>query len=495
MDEALQPGDLLPELSVNAPPVDWQPGDENLARELTGIALLDGLDEDALSWLASNGEAGSLSPGQRGFSDGEPAEYLMLLLDGQVQFQIETDGVIVYAGTMEAGEAGGFLPYSRMTHHTGSAVALAPSRVFRIHCDKFPEMGMRIPELVRRLVGLMSDRVRESTRIQQQREKMMALGKLSAGLAHELNNPAAAIRSATGELLKRLTLMPGRVMRLGRHDLKEEQLLSISSLPELLASSDTQGLKALERSRREDEIADWLDERGVPDGWRLAETFVEAGFALQHMEQIADNTPAEALPDVLCWVEGHTAVFNLVREVAAAADRVSSLVGSVKSYSHMDRAVNKELIDVHEGIDTTLTMMGHKLRKQSITVEKLYGDDLPRVAAFAGELNQVWTNLIDNAIDAMPESGGVLRIETSCSNQTLRVAITDNGSGIPNDVQGRIFEPFFTTKSVGEGTGLGLDIAHRIVTRQHQGFIDVESRPGCTRFVVSLPVAPNGTGR
>lgn len=470
--------------------VEWVPASSLSPTELSSIPILQDLSGEQLTWLCSIAELGVLHPGDRGFRDGDPADYLLLLLEGQMQFQVEADGVIVYAGVMSDGEAGGLLPYSRMTRHVGSVVALTTSRALRIHRQHFPEMSARAPDLVQRLVGLMSDRVREATRMQQQREKMMALGKLSAGLAHELNNPAAAIRSSTNELLERLSLMPERVIRLGRHNVSEEQLTSLSGLPELLLGQRIPQMKALERSRREDDIANWLEERGVPNGWKLAETFVDAGFTPACLDEVADNTPDGAIADVLCWVEGHTAIFNLVREVASAADRISSLVTSIKGYSHMDRASNKQLLDVHEGLNTTLTMLGHKLRKKNIKVERDFSNGLPMVMALAGELNQVWTNVIDNAVDAMPAEGGVLRIETAQTDSTLLVTITDNGSGIPEELQNRIFEPFFTTKSVGEGTGLGLDIVHRIIFRQHQGYIDVESRPGCTSFRISLPL-PN----
>ncbi len=456
---------------------------------LSGVRLLEGLRSEQIAWLLNKAEYAVMEPGDRGFAEGMPADHLFLLLDGQVQFQIETDGVLVYAGDMSGGEAGGVLPYSRMTHHTGTAVALVRSRILRLHRECFPDMNIHVPELVQRLVGVMSDRVREATRLQQQREKMMALGKLSAGLAHELNNPAAAIRSSTTELLERLSLMPERVVRLGRHNVSEVQLMSLSRLPEILLAQRNPRLKALERSRREDEITDWLDARGVAGGWKMAETFVDAGFTPACLDDIAAQTPPSAIADVLCWVEGHTAIFNLVREVASATERISGLVSSVKSYSHMDRALNKQPTQVHEGLETTLTMLGHKLRKKNVRVEKKYADGVPDVFGLPGELNQVWTNLIDNAIDALPGEGGVLRVETAHARTAVLVTITDNGIGIPEELQSRIFEPFFTTKSVGEGTGLGLDIVHRIVTRQHQGYIDVDSRPGCTRFTVSLPVA------
>lgn len=468
--------------------------DKLCTADIARLQTLKDLPQSEIDFLCSVGELGEIEEGAIVFENGEPAEYLFFLIQGSVQFQIEADGAIVYAGSMSGGEIGGMLPYSRMTHYTGRAVALEKSRGFRVHKRHFPAMSASAPNLVQRLVGMMSDRVREATRMQQQREKMMALGKLSAGLAHELNNPAAAIRSTTSALLERLSVMPERVVRLGRHELSEDQLRTLSSLPQVLAAEQKPALKALERSHREDEIADWLREHGIRSAYTMAETFVEAGMEAECLEKLAAETPKEALEDVLCWVEGHTAVFNLVREVSSAAERISGLVESIKSYSHMDRAPTRQYTDVHDGIETTLTMLGHKLKRRHVEVIRRYSQDAPAILALPGELNQVWTNLIDNAIDAMPEHGGILEIETRRTNFGVMVCIADNGSGIPQELQSRIFDPFFTTKAVGEGTGLGLDIAQRIITRQHQGFIDVESRPGRTVFQVSLPSGA-GPGR
>lgn len=463
--------------------------------DVVHLPVLADLDDEQLEWLLSVTCLGALEPGDCCFTDGTPADHMFLAIDGTIQFQIDSDGMILYSVEFDFGEIFGMLPYSRMVSHMGSSVALTQARVMRIHRDEFPAMNVKAPALMKRLVNLLSDRVREAERVRHQREKMMALGKLSAGLAHELNNPAAAIRSSTKELMERLIAMPERVILMGRHNVSEEQLHSLGSLPAKLAAARNPQLKPLERSRLEDDLAAWMEDRGVPNGWRMAETFVDAGFTVDDLEDIAAQTPADAITDLLCWVEGHTAICNLAREIGSAVERISSLVASIKGYSHMDRGLNKQLIQIHEGLDTTLTMLGHKLKKRNIRVEKHYADALPLVMALPGELNQVWTNLIDNAIDAMPDEGGVLRVDTAVVQSAVLVTITDNGSGIPPEILDRIYEPFFTTKSLGEGTGLGLDIAHRIISRQHQGHIDVESRPGCTRFQVAIPLpdsSPHG---
>jgi signal transduction histidine kinase len=469
--------------------IEWV-GDHHLRpTDVAHLPLFTGVADEQVEWLLSVAEVANLQPGDCCFTDGTPSDYMFLAIEGTVQFQIQSDGMIFYSVEFYFGEVFGVLPYSRMVTHTGSGIATTAARVMRVHRKEFLPMGSQAPELMTRLVNRLSDRVREAERVQHQREKMMALGKLSAGLAHELNNPAAAIRSSTKELLERLAAMPERVILMGRHDVSEDQLRSFSSLPQRLAESRNPELKPLERARLEDELTSWMEDHGVANSWRMAETFVDAGFTVADLEQMAAKTPPSAMADVLCWVEGHAAIYNLVREVSSATDRISALLASIKSYSHMDRALNKQLTPVHEGLEATLTMFGHKLKKKNVRVEKHYVEPPPLVMAMPGELNQVWTNLIDNAIDAMPSEGGVLRIDTALVQSAVLVTITDNGSGIPPDILDRIYEPFFTTKSLGEGTGLGLDIAHRIITRQHQGHIDVESRPGCTRFQVAIPLS------
>lgn len=455
--------------------------------DVAKVPVLADLPPEEIEFLCSVAELGEMEEGTVIFDNGEPADYLFFLLEGVVQFQVETDGTIVYAGSMSGGEVGGVLPFSRMTHYTGRTVALEASRGLRVHKKHFPAMTTHAPILVQRLVGLMSDRVREAARLWQQRDKMMALGKLSAGLAHELNNPAAAIRSATKALLERIAVMPERVIRVGRHKMNQQHLMTLSTIPQILASVERPALKVLERSHHEDEITDWLEGHGVNGAYQMAETFVEAGFQTACFDEIAAETPEGALEDVLCWVEGHTAIFNLVREISSAAERISGLVESIKSYSHMDRSTSRQFADIHDGIEATLTMLGHKLKKKNVQLTRHYSPDAPAILCLPGELNQVWMNLIDNAIDALPPDGGRLDIETQRTNFGVLIRVIDNGSGIPEEIQSRIFDPFFTTKPVGEGTGLGLDIVHRIITRQHQGYVDVESRPGHTVFEVSLP--------
>ena len=358
----------------------------------------------------------------------------------------------------------------------------------------------RAPTLGPVLVSMMTDRVRETTRLAQQREKMMALGKLSAGLAHELNNPATAVRRDADALDEQLARLPELTRMLLVHGIDAEALARAGAWLAAWAKGTTSAASeatrggtpgALERSRLEQEIGVWLDERGVSESWMLVEPLVGAGLSPDHLCQLTDGVAAEALSDFVTWFTAIIGAQNLARDIRAASGRITELVGSVKVYSHMDRAGDRERTDLREGIDSTLVMLGHKLKRKNITLERDYAPDLPPVSAFAGELNQVWTNLADNAIDAMSDHG-VLRVETARDGGTAVVRVVDNGVGIPAEIQSRIFEAFFTTKPIGEGTGLGLDIVQRIVAQQHGGKVDVESAPGRTVFTVRLPIDPHG---
>ena len=460
-------------------------GGRTSVAELRSVPELGDLPEDLLAWLAETGELVEAEPDERLFTDGDAADSMFVMLKGAFQLFTKVGGQALLYDTFRAGRITGALPYSRVTRFPGYGLFVEPSRVFRIAKTHFPEMLYRSPELGQRLVAIMSDRVRDSTRVQQQREKMMALGKLAAGLAHELNNPAAAVRRAASTLNERLDTMPSLVEALLRQGIGEEAIRSSRAVIGRVRERPAVSLSTLERGAREDELSDWLEGHGVPQGWEAAEALVEAGFGVADLEALAD-VGKEKVPQLLAWLAATIESDRLTQEIAAAAARISELVGSVKTYSHLDHAPDMQPTDVRQGLDSTLIMLGHELKAKAIRVVREDAKDLPLVTAHPGELNQVWTNLIDNAVDALP-TGGELRIETAREAEQVVVRVIDNGSGIPADIQSRIFEPFFTTKGVGDGTGLGLDIVQRIV-RQHAGQIDVESQPGRTAFTVRLPL-------
>lgn len=454
-----------------------------LDAELRGIPALSGLPDEVFAWLIAKGEVSHLAANEVYLREGDPADRLVMVLDGEIHARIEgpeRDGQVYI---IPKGSISGKLPFSRMVNNGATTRAVVPSRVFWLEAKHFPEIMQRFPALLQRLVEVMSDRVREVTRIDERHDKLMALGKLSAGLAHELNNPAAAASRAAEHLGERLQTLNRLCLTLSRQTLTSEQTAFLADF----AAQHLTAAPALDpifESECEDEISDWLDAHQVADGWRLAPTFARAGLHGERLEELGRCLQGRALDDALQWLEASWSSQELVREIEHSMARISDLVRAIKDYSYMDRADLQE-VDVHQGLENTLIILGHKL-KRGVTVIREYAADLPRVAAYGGELNQIWTNLIVNAIEAM-KGRGSLRIRTSVKPDHILVEIHDDGPGIPPDIQGRIFEPFFTTKPQGEGTGLGLDTVYRIV-RRHRGEIRFQSKPGDTCFQVRLPL-------
>jgi signal transduction histidine kinase len=465
--------------------------------ELKAVPAFAELTPEQLAWLAAHGELAEYGPGESIFVSGQAAEDMVVVLEGSVEILFAVGGQLVPAMIQRQGTLTGMLPFSRMRTYSGSGRAGGPTRLFRLHQSHFDEMLRVAPPLGPRLVSLMTDRVRESTRLMQQREKMLALGKLSAGLAHELNNPAAAVRrdaDAIGEQIARLPELTRLLLVRGPEveSIAETIAKTGARIDAIVASRSAAGADArspngLERSRLEQAVGTWLDSCGVSESWMIVDVFVDAGLGPDDLRDIAGNLSPTARASLMSWLAVVLGARRLAEDIRAASARISELVGSVKVYSHMDRSGERQRVDVREGLDSTLVMLGHKLKRKRVSLDRDYSVDLPRVSAFPGELNQVWTNLVDNAIDAMAE-GGVLRVEAARDGGTAVVRIIDNGTGIPPEIQSRIFEAFFTTKPVGEGTGLGLDIVQHIVSQQHGGRVDVESQPGRTVFTVRLPI-------
>jgi signal transduction histidine kinase len=456
-------------------------------QDLRSIAVFSDLSEEQLAWLAAHAQEVCLEPGDALFHEGDSADFMMALLEGGLEARSEraSDG---RRFTVRAGEVSGLLPFSRLRTLQGTGRAVGRLRVALFHKSLFQEMLHEIPALTERLVILMLDRTREATRATEQRDKLAALGKLSAGLAHELNNPAAAAKRAATAIWDVRKQLRGAFLRLDQQNLTREQRTYIAECEErgleVVLNSEGAHLGSMERSDREQEIEDWLSAREVPEPWETAPTLVEAGIDTTKLAEIAETVGKEALPDVLLRIHYSLSAARMVQEIGQSATRIFELVQAIKEYTYMDQAAEQE-IDIHTGIESTLTILGHKLRKRSIQVEREYDRSIPKICAYGVELNQVWTNLIVNAIEAMPE-GGQLRIRTSQNPKEIEVDVQDNGSGIPPDVLPHIFEPFFTTKGVGDGTGLGLDTALRVV-RKHKGALNAYSEPGVTTFRVCLP--------
>jgi signal transduction histidine kinase len=446
--------------------------------ELRRITLFADLTPDDLTWLAEHATVYRYSDGKVVFHDGDPINEMFVIVAGG--FVVFANGQVAFRA--DQGDVSGALPHSRMTHAGADSQTVGETVIGGIHRDHFPEMLARIPVLDARLAARMSDRIRNVAKNEQQQEKLMALGKLSAGLAHELNNPAAALARTAGALQDRLNTL----MSLTTRPMPE---VLVAPFKDVLNSAVPLDLASLSRSEREDELADWLEDRGVDNAWELSENLVDVGLT---QESLASLLALIDDADVNCaahWLDMLAGLQTMARDMEQAASHIVTLVQSVKTYTHMDRSTGLEPCDVREGLNSTLVMLGHKLRSNNIHVTTHYPKDVPEVPARVGALNQVWTNLIDNAIDAMKDVAEPhLQIRVEPSETCLYVSVSDNGSGIAEDVQAHIFEPFFTTKDVGEGTGLGLDIVASIVKDQHNGVIDLESKPGHTAFTVQLPL-------
>jgi signal transduction histidine kinase len=445
------------------------------------------LPDDQLKWFAGQCEDKRYAPGDVVFGKGDPPDWMVIFLEGEMHVTWDDDSLYIARAGDPANEVTGMLPFSRMTNYTATGRAATDVRLLRFPAKLFPELMQRMQVLVQRLVGIMTDRVRESTTLDQQQDKLMALGKLSAGLAHELNNPAAGATRAANDLIATLAELRTADMRLCTHDLTAEESAAISSFETraLEHTASAAHLNSLEQSDREDAVSTWLEEQGIDESWKYSANLVEAGIDAPALDQLVEEIPNTAVIAVLARVNSQLAAAKLASEIKTSTARISELVAAIKEYSYMDQA-SIQKVDIHKALETTLLILKYKLRKKNITLTRDYGEDLPQIKAYGSELNQVWTNLIVNAVDAMNE-GGKLKIRTKLEPNDILVEIRDNGAGIPPEVKSRIFEPFFTTKPVGEGTGLGLDTVARIV-RKHRGNIRFESKPGDTCFQVRLPV-------
>jgi signal transduction histidine kinase len=453
---------------------------------LTRITAFQNLPAPVLDWLAQAGELRQYADGETVMTTGEPAVYMAGLVAGGMQFYRPESGQQGPIFRIGAGQVTGVLPYSRIQTIKGQALAVGDTTLYLLARTEFPALEQVSPELVQRLVGIMNDRAREEVRGQERDDKLRALGKLSAGLAHELNNPAAAIARAAHALGESLQAKP----------LLLHNLLAACPPAEAVAALLGSGVldapaaprSALARADCEDELADWLEAQGCPDGYALAPNLLDAGHTAATLTPLVATLPAPARPPALAWLEGHLSAVRLTRDIHEASQRISTLVGNVKTYSHMDRAGGREALDLTTGLDSTLNLFDHALRHKNARLDRQYAPGLPHVVGEVGQLNQVWTNLIDNAIDALPATGGLLTVQAVKQPGGVCVSIVDNGSGIAPEVLTHMFEPFYTTKPAGEGSGLGLDIARRIV-QEHGGRLEAQSVPGRTEFTVWLPVA------
>ena len=460
--------------------------------ELKTVVALKDQPVEFLQWVIDNSQYHEYEDGTCVRKLGEAQNELYIILEGSINFYMDVNGRQVYYFTfgndIATGGVSGLLPYSRMKTSPGYAYAAGAVRALMMHKDHFPELEQRSPEVTQRLVGYMTERARLFATIQLQHEKVSALGKLSAGIAHELNNPASAISRIASELLKKLQCNYELTEDLLNHGITAKDIQSARELVTSKGKNITGKvpLTAMQKLEKEDAIRDWLDGCCPDLQYDIAETFIEEDFSVEDLETIRTKTDKNAFPQMLRWLENLISSQRLIADLGEASSRISNLVTAIKSHVHMDRTNELQPTNIHNDIDNTLTLLGYKLREKKISINKIYCKDLADIPAYVGELNQVWTNIIDNAIYAVNENGE-LTIETSCDSKNVKVKIIDNGTGIPKEIMSRIFDPFFTTKKVGQGTGIGLDLVNRIVKR-HNGEIKVQSEPGRTQFDVCIPL-------
>ena len=452
--------------------------------ELRRAPVFADLPDDQLEWFLGNAQELHLATGDIHIREGDLAESMLVILEGQFQWRGEHSGdIAIYPAN--PGDVTGHLPFSRMKRYSVNFRALTAGRILKFPASLFPELVQKMPELTARLVGLLSDRVRETTRVEQQRDRLASLGKLSAGLAHELNNPASAAKRATSQLGDMLSTITNASLELGSFDLSPAQKSEIAKLEASSSQQDAIPPDALTISDLEDQLDSLLRQHGQHDLWQLAAALARRNVQPEAVESLFAQLDADQARAALIKISASVEIASLLHEIESSTSRISDLVGAIKEYTHMDQAVVQN-VDVVKSLESTLTILNHKL-KRGVAVQRDYHPVPLLVNSFGSELNQVWTNIIDNAIDAM-RGNGELRIRTFPDDGCAAVEIADNGPGIPEKVQPHIFEPFFTTKGVGEGTGLGLDTVLRIV-RKHRGNIQLSSKPGDTRFQVSLPLA------
>lgn len=453
---------------------------------MKSIPALSEVPDEQLQWLIDASEDRIIPEGGTIFAAGQPVTGMVVILSGKVRVFRNQNGQYVEVFEMNENSVTGYLPFSRIKNAIGTGVCAADTRVLTCPTEKIKSIIGQYYELTAALVHIMSARIRETTSQEQQNEKMRALGKLSAGMTHELNNPVAAIVRSAATLQKNVSAIPEIFKQMAAIQLTATQAdLIVERMLAIQENRPQQAPGMLEKADMEEEMITWLEEQHI-DQPETAEVLVEYGLGKDALTRFVADLPCDELPVIFNWLKRALEANRMVTDIQTSAKRIESLVSAVKSFTYMDQATDKQLVDIHLGLRNTLAMLDYKCRKEQVLVSENFDDTLPKIKALPGELNQVWTNLLDNAIDAIAINGkGHINITTQQDSQCVHIIFTDDGPGIPEDIRSRIFEPFFTTKEMGKGTGLGLDVVSQIVKR-HNGSIKVTSEPGKTSFKISF---------
>jgi signal transduction histidine kinase len=451
---------------------------------LSAHRLLAGAPPDQLAWLAARGHLEKLEAGGVLTAKGKPVMGLFIVLSGHLSIYIDRGAGPHKAMEWRGGDITGVLPYSRLAAPPGDVKAEAPSEVFVIPREEIPALIRDCGDLTAIFVHVMVDRARQFTSSDLHEEKMSSLGKLAAGLAHELNNPASAVARSAKGLRLGLSELEAASRALGAAHLSAARQAAVDRARGLClaAAGATFGRSTVEQADREDALAGWLSRHGADVN--AAEALAESAITIESLDELAAALDRDALRATLPWLVAGCATYRLASEIEASASKIHNLVAAVKGFTYMDQATMPKPVDIGKGLADTLAVLNAKARGKSVSVSLDVPADLPRVPGFGGEINQVWANLVDNALDA---ARGHVAVVAGRQGPSVVVRVVDDGPGLPPEIRERIFDPFFTTKPVGQGTGLGLDIARRIV-RKHQGEIEVDSRPGHTEFRVTLPL-------
>ncbi len=454
-----------------------------LVAALKRVAPLHGMEEFEYEWLAKNGVEEFSETGTTIFREGDPANKMTILLKGEIHVRREHGGpTALWIG--RSGQITGLLPFSRMKTFGGHGYTAAPTWALQYDKSIFPEMLKAVPSISQRCVNVLLDRVREITRMEQQTEKLIALGKLAGNLAHELNNPASAAQRAASGLLDELHVYGHEKFRLGSLCLSEAHLTVVRKWQDAVVehAKEYRG-KIPDLAVREDELTTWMREHNVQDSWRITPELSEAGITVDALDPLTGFLDSDAIAVVLTQLASSLRARNMAEAMLDSTNRIFDLIRAIKDYSYMDQAPIQE-IDIPQGLENTLAML--QSRMQNVEVERRYAPDLPHISAYASELNQVWMALLENALDAIQDHGKIT-LAVQLSADMILIEVWDNGPGIPPEMKDRVFEPFYTTKAPGSGLGLGLDTVQRTV-RKHRGYVRVQSEPGATCFQIRLPL-------